>query len=1654
MMLLVATLAHAGTLSVSGAGPYTSIAAAVAAAAAGDTIEVGPGTWAEAVDLGGKDLTIVGTGGPTVTFLAPPSGRDAVTATRGEVLALEGFTITPSGGRAVVVSGGTLDGRSLVVQDAGAVGVVGGGIAIDAATATLEDVSFSGGAATFGGHLHVGDAADLVATNLVFSGGSATDGGAVHVDGGATATLGSVLVTGPVAARHGGFAYVDAASLIVTDLALDDAVAAGDGGAFLVTGHGGLTLEQAVITGGVAARGGALHADDGSVVDLSEVSIVAPTADEAGAIGLDGAAATFDQLTVTDALADTGGALWVRGGADVVATGCVFDGNEASGDAGALLLGTGSSWDDTDGTWRDNEAGGSGGAVATEGTAVARFDGGVFDANVARADGGAFAHAASGALTLLDTVFLLQTAEVGAGGAIRASGPVSVDGGSFDGNVATLGDGGAIAADDALTVTGVRFSENVADDDGGALHADGATLSVREATFFRNTAGGDGGAICADTVGDVLVARAYLHGNTARQGGAARVTAPVTSAALSNLRVTDNSAVDGGGLHIDGLVQVAIESSTFAGNTASDEGGHLYAGGPVRLVNGLFTAALDGGGVWGATDAGSDRFYNLVWDNAGGGWAGGWSDVTGTSGNLEVDPELVAYTADGDETDDDLSLSVDSPAVDAGSPALFDVDGSRSDIGAYGGPDADVRDADADGWFDNVDCDDDDATVYPGAPEIAYDAIDQDCSGLDLDDVDGDGFGRTSGGDCDDADPAVHPAAVETWYDGIDADCSGGSDYDYDGDSHDALVGGGDDCDDTNPLVYGTRPETWYDGLDADCDGRSDYDRDRDGHDAVAYGGADCDDLSAARFPGNVDIPYDGLDQDCTGADLVDVDGDGWVGAGGGGTDCNDGDADVFPGAPEDPTDGMDSDCDGLSEWDRDGDGWQNAAGSGEDCDDSDPAVNPGMEETWYDGVDDDCDGRDDDQDLDGYDVAQDCDDTDPAVNPGAEERDNGADDDCDGWAETDDRDGDTLTDREEWGYGTNPADPDTDADTLSDGWEITDRDADGLLDALDTDDDADGIPTVVELSYDLDGDDVRDQDVDGDGFINAWDLDSDADGFRDSAEGVADADHDGLPDFLDYQGPFAGGGCGGAWAEGSGGAAGLLFLGLFGVRRRGAPARPASGPVRLLTGLAALTAALAPASARAVNAHGFDVAAPTGDPLCFTRVGCPQIAPNRGWDVGTTLDYADSPVAEQLPEGRVPVLDTLTTATVTAAYAFKGFQLDASVPVHLAGVDAAGAFTTLGDIRVGGQVPFHIDNFPTIGVRAAVWAPTGAAERWVGSAGPRAAVSATVGKEFGKLGLVASLGAMAALPSETRNLQEGLGPVAGLGVGWRVTDAVSATLELSTASDLPQLPLEASVSTRARLPLGAWAVLGAAAGVGEGIGSSRWRGYVGLGFSKLPPPPPPPAPPVDPTADRDGDDFPDVRDDCPDQAETIDGFTDEDGCPELDGDGDGVAFEEDVCPREPIHREQDPRYSNGCPQVAELSGDRILITETIFFKEGKAELLPSSARVLDAVRVVIADNPTIPFVLIEGHANVNGSEAFNRRLSDARAFSVMRWLVDNGVPHDRLLSKGFGEARPLAPGETVDALAINRRVEFRIVQVEDAPEDARRIELPPEVKP
>ncbi|MFZ5477605.1 MAG: MopE-related protein [Myxococcota bacterium] len=79
-------------------------------------------------------------------------------------------------------------------------------------------------------------------------------------------------------------------------------------------------------------------------------------------------------------------------------------------------------------------------------------------------------------------------------------------------------------------------------------------------------------------------------------------------------------------------------------------------------------------------------------------------------------------------------------------------------------------DYDGDGVERPADCDDDDPAVHPGAEEVWYDGVDQDCDGND-DDRDADGV--TVAGDCDDADPTAYPGAEEVCGDGADDDCEG-----------------------------------------------------------------------------------------------------------------------------------------------------------------------------------------------------------------------------------------------------------------------------------------------------------------------------------------------------------------------------------------------------------------------------------------------------------------------------------------------------------------------------------------------------------------------------------------------------------------------------------------------------------------------------------------------------------------------------------------------------------------------------------------------------------------------------------------------------------------------------------------------------------------
>jgi len=115
------------------------------------------------------------------------------------------------------------------------------------------------------------------------------------------------------------------------------------------------------------------------------------------------------------------------------------------------------------------------------------------------------------------------------------------------------------------------------------------------------------------------------------------------------------------------------------------------------------------------------------------------------------------------------------------------------------------------------------------------------------------------------------------------------------------------------------------------------------------------------------------------------------------------------------------------------------------------------------------------------------------------------------------------------------------------------------------------------------------------------------------------------------------------------------------------------------------------------------------------------------------------------------------------------------------------------------------------------------------------------------------------------------------------------------------------------------------------------------------------------------------------------------------------------------------------------VTDGKIEIDEKIQFEHDKATILPVSFGLLDEVTKVMKDNVQVKKVLIEGHASSEGDAAHNLKLSDDRAKSVMKYLVDHGVDKGRMSAKGFGSTQPLADNATEQGKEKNRRVEFTI---------------------
>jgi len=496
------------------------------------------------------------------------------------------------------------------------------------------------------------------------------------------------------------------------------------------------------------------------------------------------------------------------------------------------------------------------------------------------------------------------------------------------------------------------------------------------------------------------------------------------------------------------------------------------------------------------------------------------TDDTGTtatddSGVTDTAPEPVDEDGDGVLSDRDCD-----DADPANFPGNVEVcDGADNDCDSVADDDPyDIStwylDADEDGYGDadsaleacdqpsgyvsnTSDCDDLDASVFPGATEIC-DGVDQDCD----DDIDED----VSGEDV-------------TWYADADTDGYGSPHYTTEACTQPGgFVYNYDDCDDLDGSSYPGAPET-CDDADNDCDGEID------------------EDGPSGSSTWYIDYDGDGYGSDSFTDEACDQP-EGWVDNT---DDCDDTDADVHPGATE-ACNEVDDDCDDevdedasldLDTWyaDSDGDGYGDADSTTEactqpsdhvtnddDCDDDDADIYPGAPESC-DGVDEDCDGDVDndasdgdtwwiDLDGDGYgnsiltasdceqpagyvDNSDDCDDLEADAWPDNTEVCDGIDNDCD--EETDESD---ASDASTW-YADSDGDGYGDPDTSETACEAP---TDYVSDDSDCDDaDATINPSALEQCDSVDND--CDTEVDEDEAIDVvtWYQDADGDGYGES---------------------------------------------------------------------------------------------------------------------------------------------------------------------------------------------------------------------------------------------------------------------------------------------------------------------------------------------------------------------------------------------------------------------------------------------------------------------------------------------------------------------------------------------------------------------------
>lgn len=313
-------------------------------------------------------------------------------------------------------------------------------------------------------------------------------------------------------------------------------------------------------------------------------------------------------------------------------------------------------------------------------------------ANTGISGGGVAAYEA--AITLAGASFIRNRASDSGGGVYSRDSTLTLLDSYFDGNIAYGGGGVSVSGGTAL-LSGLELTHNIAGYVGGGISSQGADVELHASHLAKNAAGTSGGGIYAyESVLNVRQS-ALLENYGPYAGGIAIYNSTVS---VSNTQLLGNLGVMvGGGIRSD-CARLTITHTTVVGNVATLDGGaisHYQCGTEDTLVVSESILAWNAASLFSVSAAPKVTMNVQVRDSI-------LYNPLGTLYNIPIeednnrylDPLFVDFSLDRNPYNDDLHLRPESPARDAGSGS--DLDGSPSDLGAYGGPEGDAYSQDQD----------------------------------------------------------------------------------------------------------------------------------------------------------------------------------------------------------------------------------------------------------------------------------------------------------------------------------------------------------------------------------------------------------------------------------------------------------------------------------------------------------------------------------------------------------------------------------------------------------------------------------------------------------------------------------------------------------------------------------------------------------------------------------------------------------------------------------------------------------------------------------------------------------------------------------------------------------------------------------------------